>query len=98
MSAITLRHEHALGRDEARKRVALFEQKLDEYGVRAVWQGDRADIVGTGFSGTLELGDGFVEVVVKLGFLARRVVDVARLESAIRKRLELAFGDDPPAL
>ncbi len=96
MSILVLRHDHDLSYDAARQRVALFERKLTEYGVTITWRGKTGDIAGTGFSGTVELSDGFVEIRIKLGFLARRVVDVPRLEGAISKRLALAFGDEPP--
>lgn len=88
MSEIRITEPHQLPSDEARRRVASFEALLDKYRVKAVWKGNDADIKGTGVSGSIHVTDAAVNVVVKLGLLARAAgIDASRLEQSIRRRL-----------
>lgn len=96
MSTVRVRHDHNLTEAQARERVDAFESKMVEYGVHMTWHGNTADVKGKGFSGRMELGDGYALIEVKLGLLARAVVAPPRLESAMRKRLDAAFADEPP--
>ncbi len=98
MSKISVRHEHTLTMQEARARIQAFEGYMAKYGARLVWDGDRADVKGPGVSGSATLGQGFIEVVIKLGMLARAAgVDPPRLEGSIRKRLVATFAPEPEA-
>lgn len=88
MSELRISEAHQLSPDEARQRVQTFEEMLQKYRVKAVWKGSRADIKGTGVSGNIEVSDSAVNVVLKLGLLARAAgIDPTRLEKSIRRRL-----------
>ncbi len=97
MATVTVRHDHNLTEAQARERVDSFEHKMAEYGVKLSWHGNTADVKGKGFKGRMEIGHGYVVIVVKLGLLARAVVEPPRLESAMRRRLDAAFADEPPS-
>lgn len=72
MADIDIERTHSLGLEELRKRLRTLEEKLQErYGAQIDWHGDQADIKGTGFSGTLKLGEANVAVSLKLSFLMR---------------------------
>lgn len=95
MSELKITESHNLSADEARDRVLAFEEMLAKYRVKAAWKGNRADIKGTGVSGNIEVSDSEVNVVVKLGLLARAAgVDPVRLERSIRRRLGESLRGD----
>lgn len=96
MADVRVSEPHALSPDEAARRVKSFEEMLAKYRVKAVWKGHHADLKGTGVSGTIDVTGASVDVVVKLGLLAKAAgVDPARLEASIRRRLsESLRGSD----
>ena len=68
---------------------------IGKYGVTAVWSGNQATLKGTGVGGSITVAPRSVDVLVKLGLMARAVgVDAVRLEASIRKRLKAAFEGD----
>lgn len=88
MADVRVSESHQLSPEEAIARVKSFEEMLAKYRVSAVWKGTHADLKGTGVSGTIDVTDSAVNVVVKLGLLARAAgVDPTKLESSIRRRL-----------
>lgn len=88
MSEVRVSEPHQLPPDEAIGRIRSFEEMLAKYGVKAVWKGAHADLKGTGVSGSIDVSGASVDVVVKLGLLARAAgVDPARLERSIQRRL-----------
>ena len=92
MAQVKVTQAHQLSVDEARQRMQGFEDMIKKYGVRTEWKGSKAAIKGTGVSGSIEVGRSKVDVVVKLGMLARAAgVDAKRLEGSIRRRLVEAF-------
>jgi putative polyhydroxyalkanoate system protein len=94
MSTIKVSRPHTLSRADARAKLAVFEQMLGKYGVSLAWKGDRAKIKGTGVSGEVVVEDAAVQVVLKLGMLAKAVgVDGDRLKGSITKRLNAAFDE-----
>ena len=96
MSTITVRHPHNLPLDIARERINAFEETLNNFGAKLVWTANTAEVKGFGVTGTAELGEGFVEVCLKLGMMAKAAgVDPVRLEASIAKRLAATFADDP---
>lgn len=94
MSTIKVSHPHTLSRADARSKLGVFEQMLGKYGVKLAWSGDKAKIKGTGVSGEVVVEDKAVQVVLKLGMLAKAVgVDGERLRGSITKRLTSAFEE-----
>ena len=93
MSQVRVVHPHTLPADEARGRLGDFSSLLAKYGVKLDWKGNHGQIKGTGVSGDVRVTDAEVDITVKLGLVARAVVDSARLEKSIRKRLVAAFED-----
>ena len=88
MSDVRVTEAHALPIDQAIERVKNFEEMLTKFGVKAKWKGSQADLSGTGVSGSINVSNTAVDIVVKLGFLAKTVgVDPERLEKSIRRRL-----------
>ena len=98
MSEVRINQPHKVSPEEARVRVQSFEEMLSKYGVSAVWSGNQATLKGTGVSGSIAVQPTHVEIVVKLGMMARAIgVDPVRLEASIKKRLQAAFEDGPAA-
>lgn len=92
MSTVRVQKAHSLDPAEARVRLGSFEQDLAQRGARLVWEGDTAEIQGTGVSGSVRVTASEVSVEVKLGLLARAAgVKADRLQASIEKRLNAAF-------
>lgn len=92
MSDVRVVEKHNATAEDAIGKVAAFEEMLKKYGVKANWKGRHAELKGTGVKGSIDVDDEKVEVLVKLGMLARAAgIDPSRLESSIRKRLRSAF-------
>ena len=92
MANVVVTQAHSLSVDEAKTKIADFEEMMGKYGVKAKWKGDRADLKGTGVSGTINVSSSEVQIELKLGMLAKAAgVDAARLEKSIAKRMEAAF-------
>lgn len=70
MPNIHLKHHHSLTRDETRERVEAIAKDLKkEYNMEYSWDGDYVRFRRSGASGFVCLGEGFVEVDIKLGML-----------------------------
>lgn len=96
MSEIRVSQPHNVTAEEARKKVQEFESMVQKYGVSSSWSGNEATLKGTGVSGSIKIAPRSVDVVVKLGMMAKAFgVDPAKLKSSIEKRLKAAFeGED----
>jgi len=95
MGTINIRQEHTLSIEEARGRLAAFEEQMGSYGAKLVWTGPRAEVSGLGVSGSAVITEGFVELTIKLGMLARAAgVDEDRLRGSIERRLVIALAED----
>jgi len=95
MSKITVRHPHNLSLAVARERINAFEQTLQKFGASLVWSDNKAEVKGFGVTGSAELGEGFVEVCLNLGLMAKAAgIDAVRLEGSIAKRLAAAFAEE----
>jgi putative polyhydroxyalkanoate system protein len=95
MSTITVRHPHNLSLVIARERINAFEQSLHKFGASLIWTDNTAEVKGFGVTGSAELGEGFVEVCLKLGIMAKAAgIDPVRVEASIAKRLAAAFADE----
>lgn len=95
MSEIKVIEPHNTTPPDAIKKIGEFESMLKKWGVKARWSGSDAKLKGTGVSGHIKVDKAQVEVLVKLGMLAKAAgVDAGRLENSIRKRLKAAFGNE----
>ena len=96
MSDVRVTEPHHTTPDDARQKVSGFEDMMRKYGVRADWNGTKAELKGTGVSGTITIDATHCHVLVKLGLMARAMgVDATKLEGSIRKRLKAAFEGTP---
>ena len=94
MADVKVEQAHSVSRSEARQRIQSFEDMMGKYGVKAKWKGDSAKLKGIGVSGSIDVTDDKVSVVVKLGMMAKAAgIDPKRLEGSISRRLEAAFED-----
>jgi putative polyhydroxyalkanoate system protein len=92
MSEVRVSQPHNVSVEEARKKVQGFEEMVAKYGVTPTWSGNQATLKGTGVSGSITIQPRSVDVVVKLGMMAKAFgVDAVRLEASIKKRLQAAF-------
>lgn len=93
MADVKVSESHSMSKDEAKKAVASFEEMLGKYNVKAKWDGHNAKLKGTGVSGSIDVTDSAVSVVVKLGMLAKAAgVDPKRLQTSIERRLKDALS------
>lgn len=91
MSEIKIERAHKLGSKEARKRVDNLEAKLKEkYGVSLEWNGNVANVKGTGVSGTLAVEDAKVAVNIKLGLLLRPLA--GQIKQGLEHQVNKALG------
>ena len=98
MSDIRVSQPHNVSVDEAKKKVQGFEEMVQKYGVSSSWSGNQATLKGTGVSGSITVNPRSVDIVVKLGMMAKAFgVDAAKLEASIRKRLKAAFEGEGAA-
>ena len=93
MSTVVVTENHSLSADEARSRLAAFEEEIAKYGMKAHWSGNSADLKGTGASGDVKVTDSAVTITVKLGMVAKLAgVKPDKLEASLQKRLKAALG------
>lgn len=93
MADVQVTQTHELPEADALERMKKFEEMLTKYGVKARWKGNQADLKGLGVSGRIEVSAADVQVVLKLGMMAKAAgVDVERLKGSVQKRLSAAFS------
>lgn len=93
MAKIHIKRLHKLPRDEARARVEeiaeSLKKKLDaEY----AWKGDSLRFHRSGASGSIDLGDGYIDLNIKLSMLL--VPMKGKIEQSIRENINAALGDN----
>ncbi len=94
MATVTVQQPHSMSTANAIAQISDFEEMMQKYGVKAQWSGAHADLKGMGVSGSIDVTDSEVVVVVKLGMMAKAVgVDPVRLKASIEKRLLAAFAE-----
>lgn len=70
MPTIHLKHNHLLTPNETRIRVEAIARDLKkEYKLDYAWDGDRMRFRRSGATGYAYIGDGFIEIELKLGML-----------------------------
>ena len=91
MANIHIKREHNFGIDEARKRVDQMANSLqDRLEAKMSWKGNTLNIKRTGASGTVEVGDDYVECEVKLGLVLKPMKGM--VESELNNALDEALG------
>jgi putative polyhydroxyalkanoate system protein len=93
MSKITIEKSHTLKPDEAREALKGFESDMAKYGMKPSWNGNRAQLKGTGASGEIRIETDKIVVEIKLGMLAKAAgIKPDRLKASIEKRLNTALS------
>ena len=94
MASITVRESHQKSVEEVKQGIVAFEEMMGKYMIKVEWSGSKATLKGP-VSGSIEIGAEWVEVVIKLGMMAKAMgVDPARLEGSIRKRLRAGLDGE----
>jgi putative polyhydroxyalkanoate system protein len=95
MAKVNVTEAHSLEIDEAKRRVAVFEDMLGKFGVKLKWSGYSASFKGLGVSGSLDVTASNANVQIKLGMMAKAAgVDAKKLEGSVSRRLREAFDAD----
>ena len=93
MSTVVVTENHSLEPDEAKSRLAAFEEEIAKYGMKAHWSGLKADLKGTGASGGVDVTSSAVIITVKLGMVAKLAgVKPDKLKASLEKRLKAALA------
>jgi putative polyhydroxyalkanoate system protein len=91
MAEIHIKRAHHLGREKARAEVEKLAQLLQsELQAAYRWNGDRLLFERSGASGTIAVGDNFLEIDVKLSLLLTPMK--GKIEDSIRTKLDLALA------
>ena len=91
MANINIRRQHNLGRSVARQKVEEIANSLqDKLNAKWSWDGDSLTFQRSGASGSVDVGDDFVEFKVKLGMLLTPMKGV--IENAIQQQVEKSLG------
>jgi putative polyhydroxyalkanoate system protein len=86
MTTIHIKRAHELSRDEAKRRVERIAEDLkDKFNVQYHWKNDSLQFKRSGASGAIDLGDGFVEVKIRLGMMLAPMK--GKIEASIKKNI-----------
>ena len=86
MANINIRRQHTLGRSIARQKVEEIAHSLqDKLNAKWSWNGDSLNFQRSGASGSVDVGDDFVEFNVKLGMLLTPMKGA--IENAIQEQV-----------
>lgn len=92
MSNIHIKHKHSLSHEETRQRVEELANDLKKsYKINYAWKGDRLHFRRSGATGYLELGDGFIELRIKLGLVLAPLK--GKIEKTIRQDMSVEMSD-----
>lgn len=88
MADIEIRRDHALGREEAKRRVDVMMERLGEkYPISVAWvEDDRLSLKSTGVDGEVSVSDTAVDVTITLGFMAKMMRGT--IEGEVERALE----------
>ncbi len=87
MANIKIRRRHSLGRGVARKKVEEIANSLqDKLNAKWSWNGDSLNFQRSGASGSVDVGEDYVEFNVKLGMLLTPMKGV--IEDAIQQKVD----------
>lgn len=91
MSTVKVTVSHNKDPMEIKAGLTQFEEMFSKYMVSVDWSGTRATLSGP-VSGSIEIRADELEVMIKLGMMAKMAgIDPTRLEASIRKRLSAAL-------
>lgn len=91
MANINIKRQHSLGRTTARDRVQEIANSLqNKLRAKWSWDGDSLNFQRSGASGSVIVGDDFVEFKVKLGLLLSPMKGT--IEDAIQQQLDRSLG------
>ncbi|MEA3275895.1 MAG: polyhydroxyalkanoic acid system family protein [Pseudomonadota bacterium] len=91
MSKIHIRRDHQLGLTDAKSQVeSLAESLKKELHADYRWKGDQLLFQRSGASGTINVGDDFIDLDIKLGMLLSPMK--GRIEDSIRSKLDSMLG------
>ena len=93
MSTVVVTEAHSLAPEEAKSRLATFEEEIgSKYGLKVHWNGLKAALKGVGASGDVDVTSSAVTITVKLGMVARMAgVKAEMVEASVKKRLKAAL-------
>ena len=92
MAKIHIKRSHNLSHDEARARVEEIAKDLKgKLDADYAWDGDSLRFKRSGASGSIDVGDGFIELDVKLGMLLAPMK--GKIEDTVRKQIDVALAD-----
>ncbi len=87
MANIKIKRQHHLGRDSARQKVEEIASSLQEkLNAKWAWKGDSLTFQRSGASGSVDVGDDYVEFNVKLGMLLTPMKGA--IENAIQEKVD----------
>lgn len=93
MAHIHIKQQHDLTHDEARKRVEEIARDLRKrLNADYRWDGDSLRFQRSGASGSIHVGDDFIELKVKLGMMLAPMK--GKIERSIRENLHVVLGED----
>jgi putative polyhydroxyalkanoate system protein len=91
MPDIHIVHPHKLSAKKARDAAQKVADKIaEEYDLECEWDGDTLYFERSGVNGAMELGEGQVEMTIKLGFLMGAFSST--IQAKIEENLKKVFG------
>lgn len=91
MADIYIVHVHKLSAKKARDAAQkVADQIAEEYDLECEWEGDTLYFERSGVNGAMELGEGQVEMTIKLGFLMGAFSST--IKAKIEENLKKVFG------
>ena len=88
MSAITIRREHTLGVEEAKRRVDRVAEDIGgRFRLTSRWDGDHLRVNGSGVTGRIVVEEQSVEIHVQMGFA------MIMFRETIRSAIEESIDD-----
>ncbi|MEW5850058.1 MAG: polyhydroxyalkanoic acid system family protein [Myxococcota bacterium] len=92
MATIKITQDHNLPVPDVISMLKKFETEMGQFGVSLDWNGSKAKVKGTGVSGSVEVVQNAVTLILELGLLAKAAgVDAAKLEPVIKRKLRNAL-------
>ena len=91
MANIRIKRKHSLGRAEVRKRVDEITGTLQEKLEATIsWKGNTLHFKRSGVTGSLDVGDNYLDCEVKLGMLL--IPLKGKIESALNEEIDKALS------
>lgn len=91
MANIRIKRKHNLGRDEVRKRIDKITGRLqDKLEATISWKGNTLNFKRSGVSGSLDVGENYLDCEIKLGMLLTPLK--GKIESALNEEIDKALS------